>query len=103
MEQSKTPLKALFPVTGSQRQQSQSLTASSLSRGAEESLLRKGVARIKIVHSTEDTYRNAVGLLRHRLMLRPDDSHDLRLHDSALDIDPERKDLREYEARAHAG
>ncbi len=47
------------------------------------------MARIKIVHSTEYTYRNAVGLLRHRLMLRPDDSHDLRLHHTALDIDPE--------------
>ena len=46
------------------------------------------MARIKIVHSTEYTYRNPVGLTRHRLMLRPDDSHDLRLHHGALDIDP---------------
>jgi transglutaminase-like putative cysteine protease len=46
------------------------------------------VARISIVHSTEYSYRNAVGLTRHRLMLRPDDSHDLRLHDAALDVDP---------------
>jgi transglutaminase-like putative cysteine protease len=46
------------------------------------------VARISIVHSTEYTYRNAVGLTRHRLMLRPDDSHDLRLHNAALDVDP---------------
>src|SRR5208282_6043895 len=46
------------------------------------------MARINIVHSTEYTYRNAVGLLRHRLMLRPDDSHDLRLHRASLDIDP---------------
>jgi transglutaminase-like putative cysteine protease len=46
------------------------------------------VARISIVHSTEYSYRNAVGLTRHRLMLRPDDSHDLRLHHAALDVDP---------------
>ncbi len=46
------------------------------------------MAKINIVHSTEYTYRNAVGLLRHRLMLRPDDSHDLRLHHAVLDIDP---------------
>jgi len=46
------------------------------------------VARINIVHSTEYSYRNAVGLTRHRLMLRPDDSHDLRLHHVALDVDP---------------
>jgi transglutaminase-like putative cysteine protease len=47
------------------------------------------MARISIVHSTEYTYRNPVGLLRHRLMLRPDDSHDLRLHRAILQIDPE--------------
>ena len=46
------------------------------------------MARISIVHSTEYSYRNAVGLTRHRLMLRPDDSHDLRLHNAALDVDP---------------
>jgi transglutaminase-like putative cysteine protease len=53
-----------------------------------EFLLKRGVARISIVHSTEYSYRNAVGLTRHRLMLRPDDSHDLRLHNAALDVDP---------------
>jgi transglutaminase-like putative cysteine protease len=53
-----------------------------------KSLLRSGVARISIVHSTEYVYRDAVGLTRHRLMLRPDDSHDLRLHHAALDVDP---------------
>lgn len=46
------------------------------------------MARIKIVHTTEYAYRNPVGLLRHRLMLRPDDSHDLRLHRSDLRVDP---------------
>jgi transglutaminase-like putative cysteine protease len=46
------------------------------------------VARISIVHSTEYAYRNPVGLTRHRVMLRPDDSHDLRLHHADLDVDP---------------
>ncbi len=46
------------------------------------------MAKISIVHSTEYAYRNAVGLTRHRLMLRPDDSHDLRLHHAGLDVDP---------------
>jgi transglutaminase-like putative cysteine protease len=46
------------------------------------------MARISIVHATEYTYRNPVGLTRHRLMLRPDDSHDLRLHSATLDVDP---------------
>ena len=46
------------------------------------------MARISIVHSTQYSYRNPVGLARHRLMLRPDDSHDLRLHHAALDVDP---------------
>jgi transglutaminase-like putative cysteine protease len=47
------------------------------------------MARIKIVHTTEYTYRNPVGLLRHRLMVRPDDSHDLRLHKAELKVEPE--------------
>lgn len=47
------------------------------------------MGRITIVHSTEYTYRNPVGLLRHRLMLRPDDSHDLRVHRFGLVIEPE--------------
>jgi transglutaminase-like putative cysteine protease len=46
------------------------------------------MARIKIVHTTEYTYRNPVGLSRHRLMVRPDDSHDLRLHWSDLVVEP---------------
>jgi transglutaminase-like putative cysteine protease len=50
--------------------------------------LKLGMARISIVHSTEYAYRNPVGLTCHRLMLRPDDSHDLRLHGAALDVDP---------------
>lgn len=46
------------------------------------------MARITIVHSTQYTYRNPVGLTRHRLMLRPDDSHDLRLVEAKLEVDP---------------
>jgi transglutaminase-like putative cysteine protease len=47
------------------------------------------MARIGIVHTTEYTYRNPVGLLRHRLMVRPDESHDLRLHSAKLKVEPE--------------
>lgn len=47
------------------------------------------MARIEIVHTTEYTYRNPVGLQRHRLMVRPDDSHDLRLHRVELKVEPE--------------
>ena len=46
------------------------------------------MARITIVHATKYTYRNPVGLTRHRMMIRPDDSHDLRLHAADLAIDP---------------
>ena len=46
------------------------------------------MGRITIVHKTEYTYRRPIGLLRHRLMLRPDDSHDLRLHRSDLRVEP---------------
>jgi transglutaminase-like putative cysteine protease len=46
------------------------------------------MARITIVHTTNYRYRNPVGLTRHRMMLRPDDSHDLRLHEASLAIDP---------------
>jgi len=45
-------------------------------------------AMSRIVHTTEYRYRNPVGLTRHRLMLRPDDSHDLRLHEALLEVDP---------------
>ena len=52
------------------------------------------MARINIVHATEYTYRNPVGLLRHRMMMRPDDSHDLRLHRATLEVDPEPASIR---------
>ena len=47
------------------------------------------MARISIVHTTEYSYRNPVGLLRHKLMVRPDESHDLRLHRATLKVEPE--------------
>jgi transglutaminase-like putative cysteine protease len=47
------------------------------------------MARISIVHTTEYNYRNPVGLLRHQLMVRPDESHDLRLHSTTLKVEPE--------------
>ncbi len=52
------------------------------------------MARINIVHATEYTYRHPVGLLRHRMMIRPDDSHDLRLHRATLEVDPEPASIR---------
>ncbi|MFT0859545.1 transglutaminase family protein [Ancylobacter sp. G4_0304] len=52
------------------------------------------MARISITHTTEYSYRNPVGLTRHSMMLRPDDSHDLRLHHAVLKIDPEPATLR---------
>jgi hypothetical protein len=51
-------------------------------------LQRIGMARITVVHRTEYAYRNPVGLTRHRMMIRPDDSHDLRLHRADLEVDP---------------
>ena len=47
------------------------------------------MAQISIVHTTEYIYRNPVGLLRHKLMVRPDESHDLRLHSATLAVEPE--------------
>jgi transglutaminase-like putative cysteine protease len=52
------------------------------------------MARISIVHTTEYTYRSPVGLTRHRMMLRPDDSHDLRLHSATLQVEPEPASIR---------
>jgi len=52
------------------------------------------MARINITHTTEYTYRNPVGLTRHSMMLRPDDSHDLRLHHAILKIDPQPATIR---------
>ncbi|MEO3471385.1 transglutaminase family protein [Roseomonas sp. CAU 1739] len=46
------------------------------------------MARVRIRHLTRYEYRNPVGLTQHRLMVRPRDSHDLRLHDATLSVSP---------------
>ena len=43
---------------------------------------------VQVVHRTEYRYNAPVGLLPHRLMLRPQDSHDLRLRDARLMVEP---------------
>lgn len=43
---------------------------------------------LTVTHTTAYAYRRPVGLLRHRLMIRPHDSHDLRVHAATLDIEP---------------
>lgn len=46
------------------------------------------VPRVQITHSTEYAYHRPVRPLTHRLMLRPRDSHDLRLHSATLTVTP---------------
>lgn len=46
------------------------------------------MARVRVRHSTRYGYNAPVGLSQHRLMVRPRDSHDLRLHDATLSISP---------------
>jgi transglutaminase-like putative cysteine protease len=46
------------------------------------------MARVHIRHATSYAYNAPVGLSQHRLMVRPRDSHDLRLHDATLSISP---------------
>jgi transglutaminase-like putative cysteine protease len=46
------------------------------------------VQRLTVKHTTEYRYRRAVEFGEHRLMLRPRDSHDLRLLESTLKIEP---------------
>lgn len=43
---------------------------------------------VRVVHTTEYIYAQPVRLTRHRLMLRPHDSHDLRLRDATLALSP---------------
>ena len=43
---------------------------------------------IRIAHTTEYTYHQPVRPTTHRLMLRPRDSHDLRLHSATLAVTP---------------
>ena len=44
--------------------------------------------RLKVSHVTTYDYANPVRFGDHRMMLRPRDSHDLRLIDTALSITP---------------
>lgn len=44
--------------------------------------------RVRIRHATSYAYRAPVGLSQHRLMVRPRDSHDLRLHEATLAVSP---------------
>jgi transglutaminase-like putative cysteine protease len=46
------------------------------------------VPRVRVTHETEYTYAKPVSLLPHRLMLRPRDSHDLRLLETKLLVSP---------------
>lgn len=43
---------------------------------------------LTVTHTTHYTYHRPVGLMRHRLMIRPRDSHDLRVHAATLDVEP---------------
>jgi transglutaminase-like putative cysteine protease len=43
---------------------------------------------VKVVHTTEYRYARPVRFTAHRLMLRPRDSHDLRLLDATLTLSP---------------
>jgi transglutaminase-like putative cysteine protease len=49
---------------------------------------------LKVKHRTEYRYQTPVVLGKHRLMSRPRDSHDLRLLDTGIAIEPEPSDLR---------
>jgi len=49
---------------------------------------------LRIRHRTSYEYRSPVELGEHRLMTRPRDSHDLRLLDAALTIDPAPSEVR---------
>jgi transglutaminase-like putative cysteine protease len=46
------------------------------------------MAILKVLHRTHYTYANPVQFGDHRMMMRPRDSHDLRLIDTALTISP---------------
>lgn len=46
------------------------------------------VQRLTVKHTTTYHYRRPVRFGEHRLMLRPRDSHDLRLHSATLDVRP---------------
>ncbi len=43
---------------------------------------------VHVVHTTRYSYARSVKLTQHRLMVRPQDSHDLRLNEATLVVDP---------------
>ncbi|MBC7434042.1 MAG: transglutaminase family protein [Rubritepida sp.] len=43
---------------------------------------------VQVVHTTRYSYVRPVRLMPHRLMVRPQDSHDLRLNEATLAVDP---------------
>src|SRR6476619_1969753 len=49
---------------------------------------------LTIHHKTEYRYAHPVAFGEHRIMLRPRDGHDLRVHSSLLEIVPEPMSLR---------
>jgi len=49
---------------------------------------------VRVEHTTTYRYRTPVQLTEHRLMLRPHDSHDLRLNDATLGLTPPAARLR---------
>jgi transglutaminase-like putative cysteine protease len=49
---------------------------------------------LSVRHRTEYSYRQPVTFKEHRLMMRPRDSHDLRLLDTALMVAPQPSELR---------
>ena len=44
--------------------------------------------QVRVTHVTQYRYRQPVQLLAHRLMIRPRDSHDLRLLETSLSVSP---------------
>ncbi len=49
---------------------------------------------VQVIHRTEYAYGRPVMLTAHRLMLRPQDSHDLRLRDARLLVEPAAETMR---------
>ena len=51
--------------------------------------VERGLGEITVEHRTTYRYRRAVEFGEHRLMFRPRDSHDMRLLETALVIEPQ--------------
>ena len=49
---------------------------------------------LNVTRTSEYAYHNPAGLLRHRLMIRPHDSHDLWLHAATIAVEPESQSIR---------